>query len=44
MSTAWESLKENLRLKLPAKSYSLWIQPITLVEQSGLHLLLGRPN
>jgi chromosomal replication initiator protein len=44
MSTAWESLKEDLRLKLPAKNFSLWIQPITLVEQNGRDLLLGCPN
>jgi chromosomal replication initiator protein len=44
MSTAWASLKETLRLKMPAKSYSLWIQPITLVEQNGNDLLLGCPN
>lgn len=44
MNTAWESLKEALRLKLPAKSYSMWIQPISLVEQNGRDLLLGCPN
>jgi chromosomal replication initiator protein len=44
MSTVWESLKEVLRSKLPAKSYSLWIKPLTLVEHNGGTLLLGCPN
>lgn len=44
MSTVWESLKESLRSKLPAKSFSLWIEPLTLLNQESGALLLGCPN
>jgi chromosomal replication initiator protein len=44
MSTEWESLKEVLRSKLPAKSYSLWIKPLTLLDHDESTLLLGCPN
>ncbi|RJR54410.1 MAG: chromosomal replication initiator protein DnaA [Desulfobacteraceae bacterium] len=44
MDNVWESLKEALRSKVPEKSYSLWIKPITLLEQKDSTLLLGCPN
>lgn len=44
MDNVWESLKEALRSKVPEKSYSLWIKPITLLEHKESTLLLGCPN
>ncbi|MBN1106784.1 MAG: chromosomal replication initiator protein DnaA [Deltaproteobacteria bacterium] len=44
MNTVWESVKDAMRAKLPGKSFSLWIKPITLLEQKEDTLLLGCPN
>ncbi|MEW6667807.1 MAG: chromosomal replication initiator protein DnaA [Thermodesulfobacteriota bacterium] len=44
MRTVWNSLREQVRANLPEKSYSLWISPIRLLEESGDTLLLGCPN
>jgi chromosomal replication initiator protein len=44
MSMIWEDVKERIRLDLPKKSFSLWIEPITPLEESGDTLILGCPN
>lgn len=44
MSTVWNSLREQIKANLPEKSYSLWISPISLLEENGDTLLLGCPN
>ncbi|SPD72144.1 Chromosomal replication initiator protein DnaA [uncultured Desulfobacterium sp.] len=44
MKTAWEDIKAYLRSRLPEKSYSMWINPITYLGQEDLSVVLGCPN
>ncbi len=43
-ATVWESARAAMRDKLQGKSFSLWIEPLTLLEEKGDTLLLGCPN
>lgn len=40
----WEEVKKEIQKELPEKSYSLWIDPITLVDQQPGCLTLACPN
>ncbi len=44
MSTMWEQVKTHVRDKLSENSYSLWINPISLLDESDHSLVLGCPN
>jgi chromosomal replication initiator protein len=44
MAKIWEELKGQLREKLPDKSFSLWIDPLHLLEEKEDTLVLGFPN
>lgn len=44
MSTLWNAVKEQIRSRLPKNSFSLWIDPITLLEEKDGTLFLGCPN
>ncbi len=44
MSNIWEELKNNIKEELPEHSFSLWINPIILLEENGDTLTLGCPN
>ena len=44
MTNIWEQLKEHIREVIPEKSFSLWISPLTLLEEQEGTLLLGCPN
>lgn len=44
MSSRWEKVKSHIREKLPENSFSLWINPITLLDESEDALVLGCPN
>lgn len=44
MDGIWEALKEQIKLKMPEKSFALWINPITLLETKNETLTLGCPN
>jgi chromosomal replication initiator protein len=44
MTKIWEEVKGQLREKLPDKSFSLWINPLHLLEQHEDTLVLGCPN
>ena len=44
MSPIWEEVKNQIRSELPEKSFSLWINSITLLENKGDTLVLGCPN
>jgi chromosomal replication initiator protein len=44
MATVWDTVKEQIRTRLPHNSFSLWIDPITLLEEKDGTLLLGCPN
>lgn len=44
MAKLWEALKGHLREKLPDKSFSLWIDPLHLLEEKEEALVLGCPN
>jgi len=44
MTNVWEQLKDQIRDVIPEKSFSLWINPLTLVEEQEDSLILGCPN
>jgi chromosomal replication initiator protein len=44
MTKIWEELKGQLRQKLPDKSFSLWIDPLHLLEEKENTLVVGCPN
>ncbi|MFH1489182.1 MAG: chromosomal replication initiator protein DnaA [Pseudomonadota bacterium] len=44
MTTIWEELKHQIKTEMPEKSFSLWIYPLSLMEQKGDILVLGCPN
>jgi chromosomal replication initiator protein len=44
MSNVWEEIKDQIRRVIPEKSFSLWINPLTLLEQRPDTLVLGCPN
>ncbi len=44
MSSRWEEVKSHIKEKLPENSFSLWINPITLLDESEDALVLGCPN
>jgi len=44
MTNIWEEIKDQIRGVIPEKSFSLWINPLTLLEQSDDALVLGCPN
>jgi len=44
MTKIWEELKGRLREKLPDKSFSLWIDPLHLLEEKEDTLVVGCPN
>ncbi len=44
MSTVWEEVKSHVKKKLSAKSFSMWINPISLIEEKDDTLILGCPN
>src|SRR4030043_999799 len=44
MSSRWEKVKSHIRERLPENSFSLWINPITLLDESEDALVLSCPN
>ena len=44
MTNIWEYIKDQIAAELPQKSFSLWINPLTLMEQQEEMLVLGCPN
>ena len=44
MDTIWQDLKNHIRPELPKKSFSLWMDPLTLMENQKDTLVLGCPN
>ena len=44
MTSIWNDVKFLLRNTIPEKSFSLWINPITLLEKRDNSLILGCPN
>jgi chromosomal replication initiator protein len=44
MTNIWEEIKDQIRGVIPEKSFSLWINPLTLLEQREDTLVLGCPN
>jgi len=44
MTTLWDTVKEQIKTRLPNNSFSLWIDPITLLEEKDATLFLGCPN
>lgn len=44
MSAVWEEIKNHVKGKLSEKSYSLWINPISFIEENDDSLILACPN
>ncbi len=44
MTTLWEAVKEQIKTKLPKNSFSLWIEPVTFLEEKHNSIVLGCPN
>ena len=44
MKAVWEKIKSQIRCGLPKSSFSLWINPITFLEQKENLIVLGCPN
>jgi chromosomal replication initiator protein len=44
MATLWNTVKEQIKTRLSHNSFSLWIDPITLLEEKDGTLFLGCPN
>ena len=44
MTNIWEEIKDQIRGVIPEKSFSLWINPLTFLEQKEDSLVLGCPN
>ncbi|MGD9159102.1 MAG: DnaA/Hda family protein, partial [Desulfobacteraceae bacterium] len=44
MSTLWDELKKHIKEQLPEKSYSLWINPLSLIDEKEDTIILGCPN
>ncbi|MFC1868043.1 chromosomal replication initiator protein DnaA [Thermodesulfobacteriota bacterium] len=44
MGNIWEEAKGHLRKELSEKSFSLWINPITLLDEKDDSIILGCPN
>ena len=44
MGVLWEELKSYIKGQLPEKSYSLWINPLSLIDEKEDTLVLGCPN
>ncbi|MBN2061033.1 MAG: chromosomal replication initiator protein DnaA [Deltaproteobacteria bacterium] len=44
MISLWENAKKGIRKELSEKSFSLWINPITVLDRKGGTLVLGCPN
>ncbi len=44
MSSVWEDVKREIKPKIPEKSFQLWIDPVTLLENKDDTIVLGCPN
>ena len=44
MGTVWEEIKGHIKEILPENSFSLWINPIALLDEKSDSLVLGCPN
>jgi chromosomal replication initiator protein len=44
MSTIWEEVKNHIKDELPENSFSLWINPITCLDEKDDAIVLGCPN
>jgi chromosomal replication initiator protein len=44
MNGVWEQVKQQIRTEIPDQSFSLWIKPITFLEQRDDTIVVGVPN
>jgi len=44
MSTVWNEVKSHIKGRLSEKSYTLWINPVSLIDEKDDTLVLGCPN
>ena len=44
MRTIWEDVKAQVKNTVPEKTFSLWVNPIKLIDQKENDLILGCPN
>jgi chromosomal replication initiator protein len=44
MSSIWDNVKREIEPAIPKKSFQLWINPVTFLENKGDTIVLGCPN
>ena len=44
MSSVWEDVKREIKPRIPEKSFQLWIDPVTFLENKDDTIVLGCPN
>ena len=44
MSSVWEDVKREIKPNIPEKSFQLWIDPVTFLENKDDTIVLGCPN
>jgi chromosomal replication initiator protein len=44
MSGGWDQVKDQIRSDIPKNSFSLWINPISCIQQNETSIVLGCPN
>ena len=44
MTDAWQTVKDKIQSELPRNTFSLWISPISFLDQDGSSFVLGCPN
>lgn len=44
MGTLWEILKNEIKAEVPEKLFSIWLEPIKVLNEKDYHLVLGCPN
>ncbi|MBU0989914.1 MAG: hypothetical protein KJ823_06965, partial [Proteobacteria bacterium] len=44
MSGGWDQVKDQIRSDIPKNSFSLWINPISCLQQNETSIVLGCPN
>lgn len=44
MNTAWDQVKRRIESEIPKNSFSLWINPITFLDNNDTSLVLSCPN
>ncbi len=44
MGTLWDTLKNEIKAEIPERIFSIWLEPIKVLNEKDHHLILGCPN